>query len=395
MDYKFPAATKAKLERWFAIAAGVSGLVGIAWVIFDTKHFLLSYLTAFVFVVSIGTGAFGWLLIQYLVKSSWAQPFRRIMEHLASPLIVGFILSLPVLIGVAWMYSWYTASPEADKLYAHKEPFLNLPFFLVRNVIYLGVWTWFVWRFRKSSIDQDTAPDFLLTSRLRQLAPVALILLGLTMTFAAFDWIMSLEFHWYSNIFGVYFWAGGLLNSLAATTVVALLLRRFEGFDKVITVEHLHDLGRLMFGFTQFWAYIAFSQYLLIWYANIPEETMWFIHRIKGSWKFVSILLLVGHFIIPFGVLLTRRAQRSPQMLMISAIWLLVMHWIDLYWQVFPSAYPAGIDFRFSEVIALVFVLSLTGWIVLRSMSEHSLIAMGELRLSQHSQTSVAEGVSR
>ncbi len=161
---------------------------------------------------------------------------------------------------------------------------------------------------------------------LRQLSAPGMILLALTATFAAFDWIMSLDPHWYSNIFGVYFWAGSISGSLSVITLLALWARRRPGMESVITVEHLQDLGKLHLGFVSFWAYIAFSQYLLIWYANIPEETAWFVQRSRGGWGEASIALACGHFLVPFLVLLPRRAKRSPVVLGCVSVWLLAFH---------------------------------------------------------------------
>ena len=159
-------------------------------------------------------------------------------------------------------------------------------------------------------------------AQVRKFSAFGMLLLALTTTFAAFDWVMSLDPHWYSNIFGVYFWSGSILGSLAAVTLLALGARRFGGLSDVITVEHLHDLGKLLFGFTVFWAYIAFSQYFLIWYAAIPEETTWYALRMQGEWRLVSALLLLCHFVVPFVALLPRATKRSPLVLGLVALWL-------------------------------------------------------------------------
>ena len=177
----------------------------------------------------------------------------------------------------------------------------------------------------------------------------AILIVGVTMTFAAFDWLMSLDPHWYSTIYGVYVFAGGAVSALAALSLLTLALERKGILEGILTVEHRHDIGKLLFGFTVFWAYIAFSQYLIIWYGNIPEETVYFRERWEGPWKVVSLVLVFGHFVVPFVALISRTAKRSRLILGASALLLLVMHYVDIYWLVMPTlgehgAMPSWID---------------------------------------------------
>jgi hypothetical protein len=194
-----------------------------------------------------------------------------------------------------------------------KAPFLNVPFFLIRAALYFACWSFIALLYYRLSRGQDATGDPAVSARLRRLAGPAIIVLALTQTFASIDWIMSLTPHWYSTIFGVYFFAGSFVGFIALLSVVAVAMRRAGLLDTVISAEHLHDLGKFLFAFTAFWAYIAFSQFFLIWYANLPEETIWYKARMEGSWMTVSLLLMVGHFAVPFFYLMGRAVKRSGE----------------------------------------------------------------------------------
>ena len=208
-----------------------------------------------------------------------------------------------------------------------------------------------------------------------------MILLALTATFAAFDWIMSLEPHWYSNIYGVYFWAGSISGSLSVITLLALWARRRPDLDYVITAEHLQDLGKLHSGFVCFWAYIAFSQYLLIWYANIPEETAWFVQRSRGGWGEASVALACGHFLVPFLVLLPRQAKRSPIVLGCVSVWLLAFHALDLCWQVLPTLGSTAYLVHWIDPFVWGLAVAVGTWTVATAAIDHALTPIGDPRL--------------
>ena len=181
-----------------------------------------------------------------------------------------------------------------------------------------------------------------------------MIAFAATVNFATFDWLMSLDPHWFSTIFGIYFFAGAVVAVFATLTLVSALLQRFGYLDRAITVEHYHDLGKLLFGFMFFWAYIAFSQFLLIWYANIPEETVWYLHRQQHGWQYVGILLIAGHFLLPFFGLMSRSARRNQSVLVFWSVFLLAMHWVDLYWLVIPTVSPERVSLGAMELLTLL-----------------------------------------
>jgi hypothetical protein len=261
--------------------------------------------------------------------------------------------------------------------------YLNFPFFLARAVLYFGVWAWLALRLSSWSARQDLDKDAGHTRKMRGISAPGMVLLGVTTTFAAFDWIMSLDPHWYSTIFGVYFWAGSIVGSLAAQTVLVILLRSVGVLNAAVTAEHLHDLGKLLFSFVIFWAYIAFSQYFLIWYANIPEETVWYARRLEGGWLGVALALVLGHFALPFVILLSRSAKRNSLVLGLVALGVLGFHYVDLYWQIMPQFLPHNPVIHWLDGATLVAILATCGLVVLHGMRRHPLIPVGDPQLEE------------
>jgi hypothetical protein len=254
-------------------------------------------------------------------------------------LIILFLpILLPVLLGNSSLYVWADASVvAADPLLQGKAAYLNGEFFAVRAVFYFLVWGLSARFFLRKSLEQDISGDPQLTQQMERFSPVALLLFALTVTFAAFDWLMSLQPAWFSTIFGLYYFSGAAIGSTAVIILLAMFLQAGGRITTEITTEHYHDLGKLLLTFVVFWGYIAFSQYMLIWYANIPEETVWYLVRQTGGWVWVGLVLLFGQLLIPFFGLLSREAKRRKLSLGFWAAWLAVVHWIDIYWLVMPS----------------------------------------------------------
>jgi hypothetical protein len=332
-------------------------LVGVGCFL-NPRQAAFSYLVAVLFLVSLAVGALFWVLLHYLTGAVWSVSLRRLTEHMTSLVIPAAVLFLPLLLGMGILFEWSREAGQVDAAVAGKSAYLNMPFFVARAAGYFVVWLALMFFFRGASLRQDRIGRGNEVDGARRLSAFGMLLLALTTTFAAFDWIMSLDPHWYSNIFGVYFWSGSILSSLAAVTLLALAARRFFEMREVITVEHLHDLGKLLFGFTVFWAYIAFSQYFLIWYAAIPEETTWYARRLEGSWSLVTVLLGVCHFVVPFALLLPRPSKRSPLLLGLVAAWILVCHGLDLYWQVMPTLHPESAVPHWLDVVAMLLILA-------------------------------------
>ncbi len=362
------------------LGAGACALMGAS----NPKQFFFSWLVSFLFFLSLALGGLFFVLIQYATQGGWGIVLRRIGETIFALLPVMAVLFLPLLLGLRDLYSWAVpGAAEHDALLRWKAPYLNVPFFLIRAAIYFAVWTFMALLYYRGSRGQDVTGDPAVSARLRRLAGPAIIVLAVTQTFASIDWIMSLTPHWYSTMFGVYFFAGSFVGFIALLSVLAAAMRQAGLLETVISAEHLHDMGKLLFAFTSFWAYIAFSQFFLIWYANLPEETIWYRARLEGSWEGVSLLLMAGHFGVPFFYLMGRDVKRRGWTLAIGGTWLLAMHFVDLYWQVMPTLHPEGVRPSPLDVAAFIAVggcfVAAAGWL----MRRQALVPLRDPRLAE------------
>lgn len=310
------------------------------------SDFMASYLINFWFLLTLGLGGLFFTMVQHLTRAGWSATVRRTAEFLAASLIPTSLLFIPIAIVVLMqdgtLYPWTNPElVEHDLLLQWKEPYLNVGFFLLRAVIYIAIWVFLAWRFVGQSLKQDETGDFAITYRLQALAAPAMFLFGLSLTFAAVDWIMTLAPIWFSTMWGVYLFAGTMVSTCAALILLVSLLHQFGKLRGVVNVEHTHDLSKLMFGFIVFWGYIGFSQYMLIWYANIPEETFWYRFRQENDgWVTMSFILLIGHLLLPLPLLLRRSLRRNAAYMTTWAVFMLIMHWIDLYWMIAPQFRP-------------------------------------------------------
>ena len=350
----------------------------------NPKQFFFSWLVSFLFFLSLALGALFFVLIQYASQGGWGIVLRRIGETTFATLPVMAALFLPVLLGLRDLYSWTVpGAAEHDALLRWKAPYLNVPFFLIRAALYFGIWSFIALLYYRGSRGQDVTGDPRVSARLRRLAGPGIIVLALTLTFASIDWIMSLTPHWYSTMFGVYFFSGSFVGFIALLSVVSVAMRRAGLLDTVISAEHLHDVGKFLFAFTAFWAYIAFSQFFLMWYGNLPEETIWYRTRIEGSWLPVSLLLMAGHFVAPFFYLMGRTVKRNGATLAIGGAWLLAMHFVDLYWQVMPTLHPDGLRPAVLDVAAFAAIggcfVAAAGWL----MRREALVPLRDPRLAE------------
>jgi hypothetical protein len=350
----------------------------------NPKQFFFSWLVSFLFFLSLALGGLFFVLIQYATQGGWGIVLRRIGETIFAAIPVMALLFIPVILGMHHLYEWSTpGAAEHDALLRWKSPYLNQSFFLIRVVIFFVCWSFIALLYYSGSRGQDTTGDPMVSARLRRLAGPSIIVMAITSTFAAVDWIMSLTPHWYSTIFGVYFFAGSFVGFIALLSVVSVSMRRAGLLETAVSPEHLHDVGKLLFGFTAFWAYIAFSQFFLIWYANLPEETIWYKARLEGSWKIISVFLMVGHFGLPFFYLMGHAVKRNAATLALGGAWLLTMHFMDLYWQVMPTLHPEGFSPSLLDVAALLSVggcfVAVVSWL----MRRQALVPLGDPRLAE------------
>ena len=371
-----------------AVVAGVAttaGMVTDGRAIGGLQRLAFSYLTALAFVTSVAVGALAWLLLTHLSGAVWSVALRRLLENLTRPLPLIAVLFIPVVLNLARLYPWADpATVSADPELTRKAVWLNPTFFTVRAAAYLACWAVVAGLLSRLSWRQDRSddPDRSLPRRMQATSAWGLIALGVTTSFAAFDWLMSLNPHWTSTMFGVYFWAGSLVSSLAALVLTVLVLHALGALRETVTVEHLHDLGKLLFAFVIFWAYIAFCQYFLIWYANFPEETQWYITRRSGVWNVLSWALVFGHFVVPFWLLIFRATKRSRFWLGFAAVWVLFFHYLDLYWVVMPALPVEGIRPHWLDATLALTLACLCGAVVARACQARPLVAVGDHRLA-------------
>jgi hypothetical protein len=320
-------------------------LASIAGLFVDPVAASRSYLISFTYWAGIGFASVVLLMLFHTVRAKWMVVLRRPLEVMASVAVVFFFLFLPLLMKIGSLYSWVAPSPEIFTkeglaILNHKKAYLNVPFFVIRTIFYFALAGFIGNRLFGLSVQQDRNGDVQLTARQRALGAGALPFIALVFAFAGFDWLMSLQPLWFSTIFGVYYFAGSFVSAIS---ILAITIDRARGpnlFGNLVSDEHVHNVGKLMLAFTCFWAYIAVSQLLLIWIANQPEEVPFYITRLQGAWLPVTLFLFLGHFIVPFGALLSRDLKRTRGRLVVVATWLLLMHLVDIYWLVIPGFAP-------------------------------------------------------
>lgn len=355
----------------------------------DAHRMVQGYLVGFEYVLTLCLGALFFILIQHLTKAGWSVGPRRQAEWIASFLQWIWVLFLPLAFFAKDVWGdWWGDAIHGDALLEKKAGYLNPTFFFVRAAVYFGSWFVLSRFFAATSREQDTSGDPALTIKMQVRSAPSMLLFGFTLSFAGFDWLMSLDPHWYSTIFGVYLFSGGLVAALAALALFQIGLEKAGILNRVGTVEHRHDLGKLLFGFTVFWAYIAFSQFFLIWYANIPEETIYYVRRwftddgAHSTWVPVSLALLFGHFWLPFFVLLPRGVKRSYAGLALGAAILLAAHYVDMYWMVMPH-FSGAFHFSWMDVGGLLLPLgALVAWVGVRA-SKDAVFPLKDPRLSE------------
>ncbi|MHC4392738.1 MAG: hypothetical protein ACYS22_15695 [Planctomycetota bacterium] len=337
------------LQRLLVAVAVCGGALVVAGLVFAPDRTLRSLLTAEIYVLGLALGAACFLALQHVTSAGWSTGLRRVPEAIASTLPVAAAIMLPVLLGTSVLYHWSHASAvAADPILQGKSPWLNQPFFVVRAIFYFGVWLLFVRAIVRRSVLQDDDPSVEHTHRMKRLSGLFLFAFAVTFSAATFDWIMSLDPHWFSTAYAVYHWSGVFVSGLAVTTLLVIFLRR-EGVLPQVKDSHLLDLGRLIFGFTTFWAYIWFCQFMLIWYANIPEETTYYLGRIAPAWVTLFVANLLVNWVIPFVVLLPRPAKRSESVLTKVCVLLLFGRWLDLYLDISQPVLTDGPSFGLFE----------------------------------------------
>jgi hypothetical protein len=331
-----------RLERGGLAVGAVFLLATAAGFALDRPQLLRSWLLAFLFWLGVGVGSLGLAMLNRLTGGLWGAVPRRFHEAAARTLPYMAVAFLPILLGAASLYPWAAPGAGADELIQKKAAYLNVPFFAARALLYFVVWGVLGHLLSAWSARQDEGPDPRLAARLRGLSGIGLVLLTLTTTFAAVDWGMSLAPHWFSTIYGVLFIVGWTLTALAFTIVLMAQVKDEPPFDAALRPVTVHDLGKLLLTFTMLWAYVNFSQLLIIWSGNVSEETPFYLRRLQGGWQLLAVALLVFHFALPFALLLSRPLKRSARALGAVAALMLVMQLVDLYWLIGPDLLGHG-----------------------------------------------------
>jgi len=335
-----------------ALAVGlIASVLSIGGAFFNSPQFFRSYLLAYLFWIGLPLGCFAIVMLHHLVGGTWGFVIQRLLESGIRTFPLMALLFLPLLFGMPEIYPW--ARPEivaADPILQQKSLYLNLPFFVARAVMYFAIWIG-VGHFLDSwSLEQDRTADGSLTGRLQNLSGPGLVLYGLTVTFSVIDWIMSLEPRWYSTIYGMIFIVSYGLAALAFVIGAAFLLAGEKPLAQVIAPSHFHDLGNLLLALVMFWAYMAFSQFLLVWVENLRDEIPWYLHRTTGGWEFIALALILFQFTLPFVLLLSRVTKRRAGLLSVVALVILFMHWVDLLWFVAPAFHPERFHIHWLDV---------------------------------------------
>ncbi len=337
-------------------SAGIVGLIasGVGYFL-NSDQFFYSYLTSFSFFTSIALASLILVMIHHVTKSSWGTVLRRIPETFSSNLWIWGIFFIPILLGMSTLYHWsHTEYVMNDPIMLGKAPYLNTPFFIIRQFIYFGIWGYLGFRLHKVSVEMDRTNDWGLTALLRKISAPGILLFSLTIAFASFDWLMSLDAHWFSTMFGVYFFAMSIQALFPVLILLTFWFHKNGILNNTITKVHVYDLGAWFFGFTIFYAYIAFCQFLLIYYANIPEETLWYYHRLEGSWAIITYSLVICRFLIPFVLLLNRDRKHNKTILIITSVLIISMHLIEIHWIVMPILHHSGIAISWLDITTFI-----------------------------------------
>jgi hypothetical protein len=396
MDAAYTAPPELDRIKQPALIVGVAALaLTVIGALFNRDQFFRSYLLAYVYWIGISLGCFAILMIQHLSGGAWGIVIRRILEAATRTFPLGLVLFLPLALGVLippaqeghGLYPWLHPSPN-DHVLIGKAAYLNVPFFLARTALYFVIWIGIAYLLNKWSRQQDEASEPKeVTRKMQDLSGPSLVLLGGTMTFASIDWVMSLDPHWVSTIFGVLFMAGAALTAIAFIIAMIVFLSSHKPMNEVIAGRHLNDLGKLMLAFVMLWAYFSFSQFLIIWSGNLPEEIPWYIQRLNGPWKLIAGFIILFHFILPFFLLLPKKANRNPRILVTVALLVIVMRYVDLYWLIGPEVshgegtMQASFHFNWMDIVAPFGIGGIWLWYFITQLKKLPLLPINEPQL--------------
>jgi len=348
-NYMAPASVGRLQQRALTV-----GVLGLALMMFGASaspaQFFRSYLVGYLFALGVTLGCLGLLMLQHLTGGHWGVVIRRPLESATRTLPVLAVLFVPLGFGLHQLYAW--TGPMEKPLSKFQMSYLTIPGFLTRAAVYFAIWILLMLLLNSWSLQQDASPERALRRKLQMLSGPGIVLYVFTMTFATVDWVMSLSPHWSSTIYGFLFVGGQAVSAMALMIAVAVLLAQSEPMSGILQPRHLHDLGKLLFAFVMLWAYFAFSQLLIIWAGNLPEEIPFYVKRLRGGWGALGVLILLFHFALPFFLLLSRDLKRSARLLPRLAIAVIFMRLVDLFWMTAPEFSPDAFRVHWMDVAA-------------------------------------------
>jgi hypothetical protein len=375
-----------RIQRIALIVGVVALLLGIGGAFISHAQFFQAYLLGFALWMQIALGHLGILLIHHLTGGKWGYTIRRFLETGMMTIPVMALFFIPILFGMGDLYPWTNPELVAEShLLEYKQGWwLNVPFFVSRTVLYFVIWIALSFLLNRLSLRQDETGDQGINNRLKNISAIGMILTVLVSTFAAFDWMMSTDPLWYSSMYGVIYMAGQAIAAIAVGILASNFARkRDEGFGEQATIYIFNDLGNFLLAFTSFWAYVSFSQFLILWAANLPETITWYVIRGSNGWQFVSTMVIVFGFAIPFLILLSRRNKRNMRILITLSIAALVMRFVDLFWIIIPTYYPDGIYFHWLYLVVPVGIGGIWIALFIWQLKGKSLLATNDLRFQK------------
>lgn len=365
---------------WVLTIIGIA-IVALGYAV-DPRRMAFDNVIGFLMITSVAVGSVFLIALEYIGGAVWSVPMRRVIEFFAGLTLLAPLAALPMFVQLPELFHWiHHEALEADALLAGKAPYLNLNFFVIRFILVFVLWNVFYLVFTRNSGKQDDSKDPKYTTRNIRLAALFMPVFAITLTLTAVDWAMSLEPHWYSTIFGVYYFSGTVLAALSVATYAIVKLHE-NGYFPMLRRDHFYSLGALQFAFINFWAYIAFSQFLLIWYADLPEETFWFMKRWEHGWEYVSVLLIIVHFAVPYFALLTQDSKMDLKRLKLMSIWILAAHLLDLYWIVMPT-YDAAVSVSWTMLGYPAILVGAALLVLAFKMKRNNLIPIGDPKLER------------
>jgi len=367
----------AQNQRKFLLAGAAGAVVSAIGFVTNPEQFYTSYLMAYMLVLGLTLGALAFAMVHQLSGGAWGVVARQSLGAASRVMPYLTLLFLPIVVGMPHLYEWTHADVVAnDAILRGKQLYLNTPFFLIRAALYFAVWNALSFFLNKWSKEQDETGDPAIPLRMQRLSSGGLLAYGLTITFASFDWVMSRDPHWFSTIYGALFIGGQGLITLAFQIVMLSWLAKRKPMSDALTPTYLHDLANLMFAFTVLWAYFSFSQYLIIWSGNLPEEIMWYLHRLQGGWVFIGMALVVFHFVLPFFLLLMRGIKRNPGLVSKVAMAVIVARLIDLFWLIAPETHTHGLSISWMDLVIPVTLFAIWIGLYMQQLRQRPLLPL-------------------